>query len=213
MRPLPKRLEKLAMHFPIVHLLGIAAALTAFIILPGLASGVLLVLTIYFFPVLLWRLARIFFPIRIGVSFLGVKEKEGCSWILAHRLQYVFITFPVFERILIIIPGAYSAWLRLWGSKIGKSVVWTPRIDVVDRTHLEIGDYCFIGDKTYLSSHFIKRKDQRLALLFKPVVIEERSLIGYSCVLGPGTLISKKTSLPAMSRAMLGRIAEGAEWI
>lgn len=212
MKPLPKFIEKIAMLFPFIQLILIGASFFSFCISTTFGAGFAVFFFIYLFPLLLWRLLKIWYPIKIGVSHIGIHEQDGNSWIVAHRLQYLFITFPYLERVFIIIPGAFSAWLKLWGSSIGKSVIWTPRVDVVDRTHLIIGDYCFIGDKTYFSSHFIRRKKNRLVLFFKPIKIEAKAIIGYNTLLGPGTVVLANQQISAQSKSMFGRIIPGAEW-
>lgn len=203
-RIMPKAIEKVAMIFPIVHLILVIAAGVYLLKAGNAFSFLFLVLVIYVLPVALWRLMVCFYPIHEGQSFIGIKESSGHPWLVAHQLQYLFITFSFFERVLILIPNVYSAWLRLWGSRIGKKVVWTPRVEVIDRTHLDIGDYCVIGDKTYLSSHIVRRKNGRLVLLFRGVQVGERALIGYSSQLLAGAQVAAFSQIPAQTMVGMG---------
>lgn len=206
---LPKGIEKLAFFFPALHLFVIVLAFLALIVDRSLFFVPLILFVIYGFPLLLFRGLSFFYPVLVGTTRIGIKEKDGSPWVVGHKLQEVFIALPVFERALILVPGAYSFWLRLWGSRIGKNVVWTPGVEVVDRTHLQIGDYAFIGNKSYLSSHLVRRKSTGLFLLIKPVEIGSKALIGYQSDLGPGTVIPEQAIIPAQSRAMLGKIIRG----
>lgn len=206
---LPKYIEKVSLIMPFLHFLFISVSLTFFFAKPSLLSFILFLGSVYILPLLVLLIFESLFPLREGISYIGVKEEHGHPWIFVHRLQWVFITFPFFERVLILIPGAFSFWLRLWGSHIGKKVVWTPRVEILDRTHIEVGDYCFIGDKAYISSHLIKRKGGRLMLLLKKVKIGERALIGYGCELGPGSVVASKDMLPALSKGLLGKTQRG----
>lgn len=42
--------------------------------------------------------------------------------------------------VYLLIPGIFSCWLRLWGAKVGRDVYWTTRLEIADRSLLEIGD-------------------------------------------------------------------------
>lgn len=207
----PKWLENASVLFPAIHFLSLATCLFNFLKTPSLEFALLLVFFVYLSPVLLWRVVRLIFPVETGWTYIGIREKQGNAWILAHRLQYLFITLPVLERVLILIPGAFSMWLRLWGSRIGKGVIWTPGISILDRTHLKIGDYVFFGDKSYLSTHLIRRHRNRIQLLVKEINIGDRSFIGYSTDMGPGTDLPSLSVVPSRSKAALGKVVTGGD--
>ncbi|MBY0554702.1 acyl transferase [bacterium] len=168
-----------------------------------------LLISIYILPVLIWRIFSFFYPLSEKNAYIGKQEKETHSWFISYKLQSLFISFPFFERILILIPGAFSTWLRLWGSQIGHKITWTPRVDIVDRASLEIKDYAIFGDKVYLSAHIIIRKNNRLMLLHKKIKVGEKCLIGYASELGPGANVPDNEMLPALSRAYMNRIIRG----
>lgn len=150
----------------------------------------------YLFPPLSWRFLNLFFPLREGASFVGRIDPLS-PWVICHQIQLIYIILPFAEKLLMIVPGLYSAWLRLWGSKIGKKVYWTPGVEIVDRTHIDIGDYVFLGNKTYLSPHVVRRKSNKYLLYFKKVKIGSRSFIGAWSILGPGAVIEEGTYLAA----------------
>lgn len=208
---MPKIYEKLAMFFPSIHLAFILISLFGFLKLLNWQSFIFLLLVIYAFPLILWNFVKKKYPIRKGFEQIGLNSLTGNSWIVAHRLQYLFLTFPAFEKILFLVPGVFSFWLRLWGSRIGKKVVWTPRVEIVDRTDIEIGSYSFIGDHAYLSCHFIVRKNNKLVLFYDQVSIGEKVLIGAHCHLGPGARIQAQEFLPTYSKVMRGKYIKGNE--
>lgn len=154
------------------------------------------ILIFYFLPPLTWRILNKFFPLKEGASFVGRVDPLS-PWVICHQIQLIYIIVPFAEKLLMIVPGLYSLWLRLWGSKIGKKVYWTPGVEIVDRTHVEIGDYVFLGNKTYLSPHVVRRKSNKYLLYFKKVKIGSRSFIGAWSILGPGAQVEEGTYLPA----------------
>lgn len=209
MRTVPKCLEKLFHFFPAVHICSGLFFIAQSFILNRPTSLLWALFCIYLLPIGIWSFFKKIFGAQPGSYPIGLREKEGNIWVLGYSLQFLFAALPMIEKILLFFPGVYSAWLRLWGSQIGKGVVWTPGCEIVDRTHLHIGDYAFIGNKSYLSSHIIRRKNQRLVLLLQPVQIGSKALIGFQSQLGPGTVIQPGDVIPAHSQAMLGRIIRG----
>ncbi|MCK6598563.1 MAG: hypothetical protein L6Q37_09390, partial [Bdellovibrionaceae bacterium] len=101
----PKWLERLAIFFPFFH--GIVISYQGFVFLknPRLMEFFLLMACIYIFPLILSRLLKLFFSLKRGVCRIGYLEQEGNFWIILHRLQFLFITFDFFEKVLILIPG------------------------------------------------------------------------------------------------------------
>ncbi|MBC7690607.1 MAG: hypothetical protein H7222_02470 [Methylotenera sp.] len=189
---------------PVILLGSWLFALRHFILHPGVGSGTLLVSAVYLLPVASYRLIEPLFPIHTGASRLG-RNRPLNGWAVAHRFQILFSVFESLERILRVVPGAYSAWLRLWGSRIGKRVYWTPHTLIGDRTHLNIGNDVFIGNASYLSPHIVKKTRDGFLLLLKPIVIEDQVFVGTHCVLGPGTLLKKGFELPAYHMTINGK--------
>ncbi|MBL9039498.1 MAG: hypothetical protein JNG84_13345 [Archangium sp.] len=183
----------------------------------ALSSGELvwwlaLLAAIYVVPVAVYRLFALLVPLHDGASHLGPKEAPS-GWAMAHRFQILFHVFESLERVLRLFPGVYSAWLRAWGSTIGKRVVWTPHTRIGDRTHLRIGDDVFIGNASYLSPHLARRKNGRYLVLVKPIVLEAGSTVGTHCILGPGAHLKPGEEMRAFSVLVNGRsyVVDGHE--
>lgn len=83
---------------------------------------------------------------------------------------------------------------------------------IVDRTHLTIDDYAFIGSLVYISNHTIRRKNGRLLLFFKGVHVGSRVILGYGSVLGPGANIPDSLEVRALSYCFQNKIQEGGQW-
>lgn len=207
----PKLLENLAFLFPAFHVVLILSVALQFLLTKSLILIPVLAFIVYLLPIILWRLTNRFYPLTEGNFYIGRKESGTHSWLLAYKLQSLFISFSFFERLLIIVPGAYSAWLRLWGSQVGRKVTWTPRVDIIDRTSLVIKDFSFFGDKVYMSAHLIIRRKNRLLLIHRKIRVGEKCLIGFSCELGPGTNVKDNEMLAAGSRTYMNRITGGAD--
>ena len=60
-----------------------------------------------------------------------------------HQLQVLYSAFPALR----LVPGLYSAWLRLWGSRVGRAVYWTPQVKITDRGLLKVGDGVVFGHR------------------------------------------------------------------
>lgn len=206
----PKRLERLFALFPALfawsHFVWIGLGMT-------LRNPIWLVggvLYLYLFPPLLWRAIRLRYPLEEGASFVGTRE-AGSSWIVAHRLQLFFIAFPIFERFLILVPGLFSAWLRLWGSRIGRRVYWTPGVEIVDRTHVEVGDGCFFGNRTYLSPHVVMRRRDRYLLYFKRIRFGTRCFVAFESRFGPGAEVADGVALSVGTNLYLNEKRESED--
>lgn len=186
---------QLATLFPLAHGLIIICAWVRFIQQPDLSSFMLLLGSIYLIPPLLFRLYTLYRPMKAGRWILN--QPAHCDWWIAHQLQMVFAALPALEALLRLIPGAYSAWLRLWGSKVGKRVYWTVRVEILDRHMLRIGDDVVFGHRVYCTSHIIHRKPNGdLVLILRPVFIGQGTLIGAGTRIGPGVKIPEKSIIP-----------------
>lgn len=202
-----KILEKLFSVFPIFHFITIVYFLLLFISEHKPIWVLAMIFAIYILPVLTWRL--LFLKISEGKQHIGKKSNLGSSWLISHYIQYLFILFPSFEKALLLIPGAYSFWLRLWGSKIGKGVIWAPVMSLHDRPLMEVGDHVIIGGHTNIASHFLIRQNNTLNSYIKKVNIGNKVIIGAESSLGPGSNIISDSFLPPHSRALMGRIERG----
>jgi hypothetical protein len=155
-------------------------------------------LTLYLLPPIAFRIHQLFFPIKTGVSLFS--DPTYNAWWGSHQIQMLFIAFPALESFLTLIPGVYSIWLRLWGAKVGRKVYWTPRVQIVDRPLIEIGDYVVFGHQSACVSHVIdERPDGSQIIYVKPVKIGSRVFIGAASVIGPGCTVSDGMRLDAQT--------------
>lgn len=109
------------------------------------------------------------------------------KWWACFQCQVLFLRFPALEEIIRLVPGCYSLWLRLWGSRVGRLTYWAPRTFVLDRGFLDVGDDVVFGAGVKLNPHVMERGK----LLLAPVKIGDRSLIGGYSLLTAGTEIAE----------------------
>ena len=188
-----------------VMLLAVTAIAWLWVAQSAIAFAALL-FVLYGFPLAVYRLHAWVYPIREGTSYL--QGKTYSPWWGSHQLQQIYIAFPVLEAILRLIPGAFSLWLRLWGSKVGQGVYWTPAIEIADRGLLEIGDRVVFGYRVGLYGHVVKPKQGDLLLYVKTVKIGSDAFIGAGSVLGPGAALSEGSFLPAESRLSINQTVD-----
>lgn len=155
-----------------------------------------LLLYIYILPPLLFRVLHLFYTFEPGGYRLS--DKELLIWWYGAQLQLLFARLPFLEELLRIPPFVYSAWLRLWGAKIGKLVYWSPRIEILDRNLIEIGDRTVVGYGAKFSSHLINREKIFLA----KITIGADALIGGDSKIAPGCEIEAKAIVPALAVLM-----------
>lgn len=164
------------------------------------------VVCIYIVPPLCYRIHNSISPLSHGLTTLS--ERRYSSWWGGHQIQLVFAIFPVFERILRAVPGAYSFWLRLWGSKVGRGVYWTPSTAIEDRGSMVIGDNVVFGHKVECYCHVIKPKDGALRLFTKPITIGDNTFIGAGTRIGPGVHIENGTFVPILTDLFVNERAD-----
>ena len=90
-----------------------------------------------------------------------------------------------------LVPGLYSAWLRLWGSKIGALTYWAPGTMILDRQFVELGDNVKFGAGVRINPHVIAGTDDGgMELILATVKIEDGAMIGGYSLLTAGTEIA-----------------------
>ena len=183
--------------FPALHLTLIAISIIALLYHLSVYTLLLLIFTVYLFPIICFHLHNWMYPLIEGSSVLN--HKEYIPWWGTHQIQSVLNALPAFESILKIVPGAYSMWLRLWGSKIGRNVYWTPRIDIVDRSLMEIKDNVIFGHKVGCYAHVVSKRNDILELYVKKIQIGGSTFIGAGTNIGPGAVIGDGNMLPLLS--------------
>ncbi|OLP19364.1 acyl transferase [Leptolyngbya sp. 'hensonii'] len=194
-------LSRILSFFPAFVLVTIAVAFLYLCIAPGVLSILALLFSFYGFPLLVFRLHNVFYPLQEGISDLIGPTYS--PWWGSHQIQSLYIAFPALESILRLIPGAFSLWLRLWGARIGRSVYWTPKLEIADRSLLEIGDRVIFGYQIALCSHIIKPRRQNLMLYVRRIKIGSEAFLGSGSYIGPGVEIEAGTSVPIASHLYL----------
>jgi acetyltransferase-like isoleucine patch superfamily enzyme len=159
---------------------------------------------LYLFPVLCLRLNKWWHGPYQELHRFG--DAVYCSWWGSHQIQLIFIAFPILERVLRLIPGVYSSWLRLWGANIGRRVYWTPHVEILDRDLVEVGHEVIFGHLVKVASHVVTPRKGGLVLFVRPVVVKDQSFVGAGTVLGPGTQIQANSYIPAGSEYFNGKL-------
>src|ERR1044072_3593270 len=196
-----------AISFYATLILGLSAALVLwFAYQPSPVQPVVLIFVVYLLPPVTLRLHEIFFPLREGVSRLS--EPKYSRWWGAHQIQIIYIALPQLEALLRLVPGLYSAWLRLWGSRVGRKVYWTPNIEITDRSMLDIGDRVVFGHKCKLLGHAIKPKGAAVILYLRAIKIGSDAFIGAGSRIGPGAVISDGSYLPVLTDVYINQEIE-----
>jgi len=173
---------------PMVHVLAVLAVTLApwarwpWRVAAGLAA-------LYLAPPLLARLLRRSLPLRCGWIALG--SRDYFVWWALLNLQVVFCRCPWLEECLRLVPKLYSAWLRLWGSRIGRYVYWSAGVTILDRSFLDVGDAVVFGAGVKLNPHVVARNGQgEIQLALAPVQIGDQAMVGGYSILTAGTRIA-----------------------
>ncbi len=164
---------------------------------PSLIQPLLLLVILYLVPPLSLRLHQLFFPIPERPCNLS--ERRYSAWWGAHQIQVIYTAVPQLEAILRLVPGLYSAWLRLCGSRVGRKVYWTPNVEITDRSMLIIGDAVVFGHRSKLLGHAIKPKGEQMILYARKITIGHRVFIGAGSRIGTGAQIADDVYLPILT--------------
>jgi hypothetical protein len=151
----------------------------------------LLVLTpviLYLLPAVVVRLVNWRKPLPIGLVDLA--SPMFLRWWFTAQCQVVFARLPWLEELLRLVPTLYSAWLRLWGSKIGALVYWSPGVAILDRSLVNLGDRVVFGAGVRLNPHVIAPIGGRRSLILAPVTIGSDALVGGYSTLLPGCVVA-----------------------
>ncbi|MBC7661410.1 MAG: acyl transferase [Chitinophagaceae bacterium] len=183
--------------FPFFHTTLIATNLILSLYTPTALFG--LFFSIWLFPLMCWRLHQKIWPLKTGLS--RIARKAYSPWWGSFQMQQLFLILPGLERILHVVPGLFSLWLRGWGAKVGKNVFWTPHTLILDRPLMNLGDNIVVGHRCSFSSHVISlNKTGELVLFVRPIVIGSGVFIGAGSDFGPGTEVAPNSQLPLESK-------------
>ncbi|HXG52523.1 MAG TPA: hypothetical protein VNN77_14090 [candidate division Zixibacteria bacterium] len=195
--PLSSRLILLGLNvLPFAHL-ALVAASAAFAAEALIWRAAAAVATLYLVPPGLARAVRRLSKIPEGR--IPVPSTAFFAWWALLQLQMVFCRAGFLEEALRLIPGAYSAWLRLWGARIGRLAFWAPGVSVLDRPFVSVGDDVVFGARVQINPHvFTRDRSGRTELLLGTVRIGDRATVGGYSLLTAGSAIAAGESPPAL---------------
>jgi hypothetical protein len=189
--------DRLFSYFPLLMTIASLAALGVFAQWPSLWSAIFLLFVIYFVPPLVQRVMLRWAPLKLGVS--EIDGHKFSSWLASHHIQAFYDALPYLESLLRVIPGFYSMWLRMWGSHVGYGVSWPVRMDVLDRSLIDIGNRVVFAREVELVAHVRKKTDGgRTRVLVRRVRIGSHVFVGARTRIGPGASIPSNASVPEM---------------
>jgi hypothetical protein len=163
-----------------------------------LVKMILLLAGIYLLPPLVVRILLACRRIEAGSHPLD--SPEFLTWWATAQCQVLFCRFPALEEMLRLVPGLYSAWLRLWGAKVGRLTYWSPELRILDRSFLEIGDDVVFGIGVRLNPHVLSDDEMgRPTLHLGSVKVGDDCRIGGYSLLTAGTVVEPNQSLKAFS--------------
>lgn len=191
------RANRLFSYFPLLLTAAAFLALGVFAAWPNGWSGLLVVFVIYLMPPMVLRIMLRWAPLKPGI--IAINENTFCSWLASHHIQAFYDALPYLESLLRVIPGFYSAWLRMWGSRVGYGVDWPVRIDVLDREMMEIGNRVVFAREVELSAHVRQKTEGGLRVLVRPVRIGSHAFIGSGVRMGPGAVAPHDANVPALT--------------
>lgn len=145
---------------------------------------------LYVLPPLVVRLVTWRRPLQTGL--IDLASSAFLRWWFTAQCQMVFARLPWLDELLRLVPALYSAWLRLWGSKIGALVYWSPGVVILDRSLVNVGSRVVFGAGVRLNPHVIAPIAGRRSLVLAPVTIGDEALIGGYSTLLPGCVIAPR---------------------
>jgi hypothetical protein len=129
--------------------------------------------------------------ISVPEGKIAFGSKPFFAWWTLLQLQMIFSRLPALEELLKLVPGAYSAWLRLWGARIGRLTFWSPGIRILDRSYLKVGNDVVFGAAVRVNPHvFAKNSGGEFELLLGTVKIGDRAQVGGYSLLAAGAEIA-----------------------
>jgi hypothetical protein len=142
-------------------------------------------------------------PLCLRILYTVAGKPHGCIqmrssaflvWWASIQTQVLFARVPLLEELLRLVPGLYSFWLRLWGSRIGRFTYWAPGTTILDRSYLQIGDDVVLGAGTRLTPHLIAESDGERKLFLADIEVGEGVLIGGYSLLTCGCRVASGES-------------------
>jgi acetyltransferase-like isoleucine patch superfamily enzyme len=190
--------DRLFSYFPLMMTVAALIALGVFAQWPSLWSALLLVVVIYVLPPMVQRVMFRWAPLKQGIACID--GRSFCPWLAAHHIQAFYDALPYLEALLRVIPGFYSMWLRMWGSRVGYGVTWPVRMDVIDRHLMDIGNRVTFDREVELVAH-VRQKTEGAGsrVLVRAVRVGSHAFLGARVRVGPGATIPHNANVPAMT--------------
>lgn len=188
-------LNQLYSYFP---LMITAAAFTAFAVFAAWPSGwtvFLLLFVLYLLAPISHRILVSWAPIKPGIAIID--ERTFSPWLASHHVQAFYNALPFLEALLRVIPGFYSLWLRMWGSRVGYGVEWDVNVSVLDRSLMDIGNRVVFSREVELAAHVRKKTEGGASrVLVRPVRVGAYAFLGAGVHVGAGAHVPNNASVP-----------------
>ena len=137
-------------------------------------------------------------PFGTPLNGISLNSNDFLLWWFASQWQAIFNRLPIIEETMRLVPGLYSAWLRLWGARVGRFVYWTPGLRILDRSLLDVGDGAAFGAGVRINPHvLLLDADGRPVLRVGTVRIGAGALVGGYALLTAGCWIADDEATPA----------------
>jgi hypothetical protein len=144
-------------------------------------------------------LARLALGPTPSAGTVPVPSRLFFRWWATWQLQTLFNRLPWIEETLRLIPGAYSAWLRLWGARVGRLTLWSPGVRIYDRPLLVLGNDVVLGVDVRVIGHYGGLDSSGKAqLALGPVIIGDRCTVGACALLSPGLTLAADQATEAL---------------
>lgn len=190
--------DRVFSYFPLLLTAASFAASGVFAAWPNGWSALLLVFVIYLLPPMVLRIVFRWAPLKPGI--LTISDRTFCPWLASHHIQAFYDALPYLESLLRVIPGFYSLWLRMWGSRIGYAVEWPVRMDVLDRNLMDIGNRVVFSREVELAAHVRQKTEGGSSrVLVRPIRIGSYAFIGACSRIGPGASVPTNASVPSLA--------------
>lgn len=184
--------------FPLLMTVLSFAALGVFAQWPTIWSAMLVLFVIYFLPPIVQRIVFRWSAIKPGVA--NIDGRTFSPWLASHNIQAIYDALPFLESLLRVFPGFYSMWIRMWGSRVGYGVEWPVRMDVLDRSLMDIGNRVVFSREVELAAHVRKKTDGGGSrVLVRSVRIGSYAFIGANARVGPGANVPSNANVPALA--------------
>lgn len=190
--------DRLFSYYPLLLTAAVCFALAMLASWPSGWTVLFLLFVVYGLAPFSLTILQRWAPIKQGIS--EIDGRKFCPWLAAHHIQAFYDALPFLESLLRVIPGFYSMWLRMWGSRIGYGVEWPVRMDVLDRNMMDIGNRVVFAREVELAAHVRRKQDGAGSrVLVRKVRIGGYAFIGAGARLGPGAAVPSNANVPALA--------------